>query len=444
MDKTERRTADQSERAIVALALRDPGVVDEAVVLGLTVDDFGGLQMRTLWSGMVLDRQKGVGPDEATVLERHERSIGAGYPFQDFTTLAGTVANLGRIPARRPHLDTYVGTLREYRARRDLHRAAVGVQGLYESGGESSSMREELEGALLRVQGRTTGGGLVRASDLLERATAHAGRVRRGEIKEQQLTTGLPALDRVLRYHPGHYGLIAARPGMGKTQLALTLAQGIARRHGPVLFVSVEMGAESLGDRVYSSSTSGRESVEAREARAREDWKDLNLWFDHDSKSLAEVLSAVRIAQAQHGIVAFVVDYLQKLQLPRRDSREQEIANASEALSSLCSRSGLLGLVLSQLNRGVDGRKDRRPIPSDLRESGALEQDADSILFVYREAAYNRMAREPNKVELILEKQRNGQAQVTIPAAFRPGDGWFRPWSNEEPAADLDAAWEQG
>ena len=426
-----RTTADQSEMAIVALGLRDPGVVDEALALGVSDLDFASLQTRAMWSGMVLDRHRGVGPDEATVLERHEVNLGPGRPFPDFAHLAAVVKNLSRVPARRGNLETYIENVQEYRARRELLRAARSTRAIHEGGGASPEMREVMEETILKIQSRSTGGGAVLASSLLEQATVRAGRVRRGEVPDTQLSTGLHALDRVLRYHPGHYGLIAARPGMGKTQLALSLAGGMARRHGPVLFVSVEMGEDSLSERVYSSAIAGPGEVEERERAARTEWRDVPLWMDHYAKTLSEVLSAIRIAKAKHGIVAFVVDYLQKVSLPRRQSREQEIAHASGSLSALCSRSGLCGIVLSQLNRGVDGRKDRRPLASDLRESGALEQDADSILFVYREVAYNRLAKEPDKVELILEKQRNGRAHVTIPAHFAPGDGWFRDYRTE-------------
>jgi len=443
MERTRRETADQSEHAVVALGLRDPGVVDEALTLGLLEEDFSSSAMRAFWSGMVLDRQRGTGPDEATVLERHERNLGPGRPFPDFSFLAATVGNLSRVPAKRGNLEVYVDTLREYRKRRTLLRATAFTQSIHEASGTSAEMLEALEGAVMEVHSRTSGGeGVVPASRLLEKATIRAGRVRRGEEKDPQLLTGLPALDRVLKYHPGHYGLIAARPGMGKTQLALTLSRGMADRHGPVLFISVEMGEDSLAERVYSSSVAGEGSIEEREDTARASWEGVPLWMDHHSKTLSEVLSSIRIAHARHGIVAFVVDYLQKMRLPRRDSREQEIANASEALSSLCGSSGLCGIVLSQLNRGVDARKDRRPLASDLRESGALEQDADSILFVYREVAYNRMAKEPNKVELILEKQRNGRAHVTIPAHFRPGDGWFRDY--EAPQRPVAPTWTDG
>ena len=436
-----RRTADQSERAICALALRDPTAVDEALVLGLKPEDIASPQLRAMWEGMVLDRHRGIGPDEATILERHEADLGRNRPFQDFTTLSLTVTNLGRVPAKRTHLQVYVETLREYRARRDLLEAARWVDILHEDGKTSADMREHIEEAILQLSSRTATGGLVRASQLLEKATTRAQRVRRGEEQDAQLRTGLRALDRVLRYSPGHYGLVGGRPGMGKTQLAMTLARGIAQRHGPVLFVSVEMGEDSLGERVYSSSVAGVGHIEEREAAARQSWEDVPLWLDHQSKSLSEVLSAIRIAKARHGIVAFVVDYLQKMKLPRRDSREQEIANASASLSALCSKTGLLGIVLCQLNRGVDSRKDRRPMASDLRESGSLEQDADSILFVYREVAYDRMAREPDKVELILEKQRNGAAHVTVPAHFRPGDGWFRDYEPPR-ASSAREAWD--
>jgi replicative DNA helicase len=436
-----RRTAGQSEWALCSLGLRHPSVIDEAIQLGVIPDDFASEQLRAMWAGMVHDRHAGVGPDEATVLERHEADLGPGRPFRSLDVLSQTVANLLRVPARRDNLEVYSETLREYRLRRELLEVARTTEALHEDGADASALREHLEGALVGVQARSSASGPVLASDLVSRAAERAARVRRGEEPDRQLRTGLKALDRVLHYRPGHYGLIAARPGMGKTQLALTLAGGIARRHGPMLFVSVEMGEDSLSERVYTSSLSRSGPIEEQERGAVASWGQIPLWMDHRSKTLSEVLSSIRMARAQHGIVGFVVDYLQKVRLPERESREQEIAHASEALSSLCSGSGLLGIVLSQLNRGVDARKDRRPIASDLRESGSLEQDADSILFVYRDVAYNNLTREPDKAELIVEKQRNGQAHVTVPARFKPGDGFF---GDYEPPAPKSAkeAWE--
>ena len=422
----ERRTvAEDSERSILALALRSPEVVDEAGAVGLTVEDFGDRRLRALWAGMVADRSIGVGPDAATVLERHELDLGVGRPFPDLAALTATVRLVSRTPARRENFDAYVERLVEYRARRELLDAANDTLALHADGVDTSEIRERVETALLRLQTRSSGSEQVSVSELFSTAQARALRVRNGVEVDSQLRTGIAALDRVLRYHPGHYGLIAGRPSMGKTQLALTLADGIARRHGPVLFVSVEMGAESLGERLYSSSVFGDGDVDDQEMRAARSWDGVPLWVDYRAKSLSEVASAVRIARAKHGVVAFVVDYLQKVRLPRRDSREQEVANASFELSQLCHSAGMLGLVLSQLNRGVDSRPDKRPNMGDLRESGALEQDADSILFVYRDVVYNPTTREPHKAELILSKQRNGRAGVTVPAHFEPGKGFF-------------------
>ena len=420
-----RAIATESERAILALALRDPTVVDEAGAVGLTGADFGDRRHRALWSGMVRDRAAGIGPDEATVLERHEADLGVGRPFPDLTALGATVRALTSTPARRAHFDAYVAALVEYRARRELLGAADDVRSLHADGAPTTEIREAVESALVRLQSRSTASGACPAADLFATAQARAERVRTGVEVDDQIRTGLPALDRVLRYHPGHHALMAGRPSMGKTQLALGVLASIAETTGPALFVSVEMGRDSLAHRIYSSSIAGLGTVHDRELDAAERWSRVPLLVETEAKTLAEVVSAIRIAKARHGIVAFAVDYLQRMTLPKADSREQAVSHASATLANLAHSTGTLGIVLSQLNRGLESRPNKRPMMSDLRESGSLEQDADSILFVYRDAYYNPTTREPNKAELIVSKQRNGRAGVTVPAHFDPGNGWF-------------------
>ena len=117
-------SADQSENALLAIALQDPSAVDEALALRVSADDFGAFQRAVLWKGMVDDRRRGVGPDEATVLERHERNIGPGRPFRDFSELALVVKNLGRVPSRRENLERYVESIKEYRSRRTFWLAS--------------------------------------------------------------------------------------------------------------------------------------------------------------------------------------------------------------------------------------------------------------------------------------------------------------------------------
>jgi len=426
-----RTVADLSEAALLSLALRDPSIVDEAGAVGLTPEDFGDRRYKALWSGMVRDRASGVGPDEATVLERHETDLGIGRPFPDLSALVAVVRTIQSTPARRPSFDAYVAAIVEYRERRELLLAAAEIQALHAEGSPTAEIRDVFEGAMIRVQGRATSAGSGPAADLFVAAKERAERVRAGVEVDDQIMTGLPSLDRTLRYHPGHHALMAGRPSMGKTQLALGVLKSIAETQGPALFVSVEMGRDSLASRLYSSSIAGPGDLHARELEAAERWARTPLLVETEARTLSEVVSAIRIARAQHGIIAFAVDYLQRMTLPKADSREQAVSHASATLANLAHQGGMLGIVLSQLNRGLESRPDKRPMMSDLRESGSLEQDADSIVFVYRDAYYNPSTREPTRADLIISKQRNGRAGVTVPATFEPGNGWFRPYQPE-------------
>jgi len=418
----------RSERAVLALALRDPSTVDDAITLGLDPGDFNDPRLRALWVGAVKDRQEGFGPDQSTVLERHERSIGRARIFPDFLTLSQMVKAVLETPAVPDHLHAYVEALQDFTLRRSMLRAARDVLAHHQSGAATGDLRAITEG-VAGGRGRR-GQGLVAGSDLLRRAGQREEDVLTGKRRDPQIRTGLGPLDTVLRYHRGHYGLIAARPSQGKSQLGLTIARGISETEdAPVLVIMVEMSDEGTEDRLLTSEIRERETVEqVREGvqRSAPTWG--RVLFDFDSKTLAEVESSIRLAHARHGICTFVVDYLQKIRMPKDQSREREVSNASDRLCHLAQRLGLLGIVLAQLSRAVDTRplKDRRPMLADLRESGSLEQDADSVLFLYRHAAYVATAKEPFRVEGIVGKQRNGRAQVTVPLWFKPGDGFFR------------------
>lgn len=419
-------SAIRSELAILALCLREPDAVDEALMLGLTEDDFYDRGRKAIWKGCVDDRQAGTGPDEATILERHEGNLGTHRPFPDFTALSVLVQSLTRLPVRRGQLQTYIESLRSYRSRRSLLALAQDLWILHESGKGTEDLIERAEGAVLGLQEQRTAKGFISWGELARRAKERDDAIRSGMRLDPQLRTGIGVLDDVLKYRRGSYNIIAARPGMGKTQLGLTLAKGFAETGGAVLYVMVEMGDEATEDRIFSSEVGMAEDRETAAIAAVDSTEGLPVLFDFDSKTLSEVCSAVRIAKHRHGIVAFVVDYLQKVRAPRAQNRELAVSAMSDQLCHLAKTTKTCAVVLSQLGRDVERRIDKRPLPSDLRESGSLEQDADSILFVYRHAVYQKAARDPYKVELLLEKQRNGRSSVMIPCYFKPGDGWFR------------------
>lgn len=230
-----------------------------------------------------------------------------------------------------------------------------------------------------------------------------------------ELTSGL---------HPANLVIVAGRPSMGKTTFAMNLAENVARgADKPVLVFSLEMPAEDIVLRMISSLGRVEQNALRNGRLEDEHWakittamevlaKDFNMHID-DSAGLSpsEMRSRARKLYKEHnGLSMIVVDYLQLMKVPGyENNRTQEVSEISRALKSLAKELHVPVIALSQLNRGVDDRADKRPMMSDLRESGAIEQDADVIMFVYRDEVYHK-DKEDNKGlgEIIIGKQRNG------------------------------------
>lgn len=229
-----------------------------------------------------------------------------------------------------------------------------------------------------------------------------------------QITTGL---------HEDNLIIIAARPAMGKTAFALNIAQNVAKNSDKAVAIfSLEMGAESLVERMLSaeglipsyhvrtgnlSESEWRRMISAQERLARG-----KIFIDDTAGiRISEIRSkAKRLAQENGGLGLIVIDYLQLIEGRGRENRQQEVSEISRQLKIIAKELKVPVIALSQLSRGVDQRNDKRPILSDLRESGSIEQDADIVAFLYREAYYKRDEQEEpdNVTELIIEKNRHG------------------------------------
>lgn len=229
-----------------------------------------------------------------------------------------------------------------------------------------------------------------------------------------QITTGL---------HEDNLIIIAARPAMGKTAFALNIAQNVAKSSDKAVAIfSLEMGAESLVERMLSaeglipsyhvrtgnlSESEWRRMISAQERLAKG-----KIFIDDTAGiRISEIRSkAKRLAQENGGLGLIVIDYLQLIEGRGRENRQQEVSEISRQLKIIAKELKVPVIALSQLSRGVDQRNDKRPILSDLRESGSIEQDADIVAFLYREAYYKRNEQEEpdNVTELILEKNRHG------------------------------------
>lgn len=237
------------------------------------------------------------------------------------------------------------------------------------------------------------------------------------------LATGFKDLDyQTSGFQQSDLILIAARPSMGKTAFALNIAQYMAfRRNETVAIFSLEMSKEQLVNRMLSME-SGVDAQKLRNGNLTDsDWERLvegaegvagsNLIIDDTPGiTLAELRSKCRKYKLEHKLGIVMIDYLQLMSGggKRTDSRQQEISDISRGLKSLARELNVPVVALSQLSRAVEQRPDHRPMLSDLRESGAIEQDADVVMFLYRDAYYNKDSDMKNLAEIIVAKQRNG------------------------------------
>lgn len=256
---------------------------------------------------------------------------------------------------------------------------------------------------------------VINALDKIEKASKSRGIV-------TGVPTGFTDLDfRTTGLQPSDLILIAARPSMGKTALVLNLAEHIVfKKDIPAVIFSLEMSKEQLVNRLFSQES----KVDAQALRtgnlADSDWERLIetagivgnsglIIDDTPNISISELRSKCRKYKLEHNIGIVIIDYLQLMTGGGRiESRQQEISDISRALKGLARELNVPVVALSQLSRAVEARQDHRPMLSDLRESGAIEQDADVVMFLYRDEYYHPDTEEKNIAEIIIAKQRNG------------------------------------
>ena len=244
------------------------------------------------------------------------------------------------------------------------------------------------------------------------------------------IPSGLTDLDEVTAgFHPGDFIVIAGRPSMGKTALALNIARNAAIDHKiGIGFFSLEMANNQLAMRLLCTEAKVDSHLVRTGNLPRNQWVNLStnvgtlaeapIYLDDTPGiSVLELRAKARRLKAEKDVGLIIVDYLQLMQGPASESRQQEISNISRSLKGLAKELNLPIIALSQLSRAVENRSDRRPLLSDLRESGAIEQDADVVIFLYRPFLYTQEESDDGKVHIIVAKQRNGPVR-TVMASF--------------------------
>jgi len=282
------------------------------------------------------------------------------------------------------------------------------------------SIMEQTEKSMFQLLQRRTTGDYVPIKQVVLNAL--------DKIKSKGTVTGIPTgfidLDYKLSgFQPSDFILIAARPSMGKTAFVLNIAQYMAfKKNKAVAIFSLEMSKEQLVNRLFSLE-SQVDSQSLRTGNLKDsDWEKLiesagiigksNLIIDDTPGiSISELRSKCRKYKLEHNLELIIIDYLQLMTGRvggRSESRQQEISDISRSLKGLARELNVPVIALSQLSRAVEQRPEHRPMLSDLRESGAIEQDADVVMFIYRDDYYNKDTELKNVAEIIIAKQRNG------------------------------------
>lgn len=289
-----------------------------------------------------------------------------------------------------------------------------------------SDIISKTEKSMLDISNQNTGTGFRNVADILDTHMQMVESRSQTDGVVTGLSTGFVGLDKITTgLHEDNLIILAARPAMGKTALALNIAQYIAvKEKKPVAIFSLEMGAESLIERMLASEgmvegyhlKTGNLSVEewSRLVHAQGNLYDAPIFVDDTAGiRISEIRSKARkLAQEMGGLGVIIIDYLQLITGSKGENRQQVVSEISRELKILAKDLKVPVIALSQLSRAVEQRQDKRPMLADLRESGSIEQDADIVAFLYRDAYYQKEqadSQEANNVtELILEKNRHG------------------------------------
>jgi len=420
----------EAERALLGAILLEPATLPRAIEL-LVPDEFYKDAHRKIYAAMLRLFDRSEPADVLTVSEELRR---AGE--LDEVGGQATLATLMEEATVATQFATYALMVREKAILRELIRVAREmVEEGFQETEDVQALLDRAEQMLFRITERRLHKGPLPVREILTTAMQHIETLYHRKEHVTGLPTGFADLDRLTAgLQRSDFIIIAGRPSMGKTAFALNIAQHIAvEGNRPALIFSLEMSKEQLVQRLLCAEA----RVDSHRVRTGyledRDWRrlidaagrltDAPLFIDDTANlSVLEVRAKARRVLSEHGLQLVVVDYLQLMQGRwRAENRQQEISEISRSLKALAKELEIPVVALSQLSRAVETRGESSPRLSDLRESGALEQDADLIMFLHRPGLYKDSPpeEERNVTELLIGKQRNGPANVKVQLVFK-------------------------
>ena len=418
----------EAEQSVIGAMLMDRDAITIASEI-LTVDDFYQKQYGILFEAMVELYTENVPVDLITLQNRLKEKdvppeISSLEFVRDMITKVPTSVNVG----------TYAKIVSEKAALRRLIRVNEEIASACYAGKDSvEEIMEDTEKKIFQVLQRKTNDEFVPIKDVVLNALDKIEAASRMKGSVTGMPTGFIDLDyKTSGFQPSDLILIAARPSMGKTAFVLNIAEYMAfRSNETVAIFSLEMSKEQLVNRLFALESRVDSQILRTGNLSDNDWSSLieaagvigrsNLIIDDTPGiSVSELRSKCRKYKLEHNLGIIMIDYLQLMQGSRKsESRQQEISDISRSLKEIARELQVPVVALSQLSRAVEQRPDHRPMLSDLRESGAIEQDADVVMFLYRDDYYNHDTEKKDVAEVIIAKQRNGPIG-TVELAWLP------------------------
>ena len=407
----------EAERTVLGAVLVDGTAFNSAAEI-LNRDDFYREGHRRIFDAMAALAERSATIDLVTVKDELAKSAaleavgGAAY-------VAGLVDGMPRIV----NVEAWSRIIKEKAALRNLiHASNRIVQSCYEAEDEPAVILDRAEKAIFDIAEHRLRQGFIGIREIVKESFRTIDQLSQSKELVTGLPTGFVDLDeRTSGLQKGDLIIVAARPAMGKTSFCLNIAQYASARTGETVGIfSLEMAKEQLVLRMLCADArvdahrlrtgNLQEKDWTRLAKAYADLSASKIFID-DSASLTplEMRAKCRRLKAEHGLGLVMVDYLQLVSAPgRAENRQQEIASVSRSLKGLAKELSVPVVALSQLSRAPEARTEKRPQLSDLRESGALEQDADVVMFIFREEEYKPTEENRGVAEIIIGKQRNG------------------------------------
>ena len=421
----------EAEQAVIGSMLMDRDAMESALEI-LQPDDFYGRQYGTLFQAIRELNTENKPVDLVTLQERlKENNVPEELAGMDFIREV-----LGSVPTSA-NVKYYAKIVKEKSLMRRLIRTTEEITAqCYQGTDNVEALMDSTEKKIFNLM-QSRGGGdftpirqvVINALERIEAASKQNGSI-------TGVSTGFIDLDyQTSGMQPSDLILVAARPSMGKTAFVLNMAQHMALRDNITTAIfSLEMSKEQLVNRLFSLESKVDAQVLRNGRLEDSDWERLiesaeiignsNLIIDDTpSISIAELRSKCRKYKMEMNLGVIIIDYLQLMSGSSggksSTSRQQEISDISRSLKAVARELNVPVIALSQLSRAVEQRDDKRPMLSDLRESGAIEQDADVVMFIYRDDYYNKESEKKNIAEIIVAKQRNGPVG-TVELAWRP------------------------